>query len=335
MDGNTGEEGGFTEVSYLGGAVRDERVVWRDLREALMRPLPEVPPRYFYDDIGSELFERITGLDAYYQTRTEISILETFGKAIMERVNPRHIIELGSGAGRKIRLLLDAWSRSDVERTCTMLDINELFLRQSITRLTADYSHIRFRGIVGDFTEGFGDLGTAAESGRLIVFFAGTMGNFDPQQRLRFLKDLARTLGPTDSFLVGVDLVKDAARLEAAYDDPEGVTAAFNINMLSVLNRQFEGNFDPTAFRHRALYDQTNAWIEMRLVANRATRVRLEKLDLNLELAQGAEIRTEISCKFTRESLEENARDAGLAIVGWYADPDSLFALALLRRADA
>lgn len=332
MDGNASEEGGFTEVSYLGGAVRDERTV---LREALSRPLPEVPPRYFYDDVGSELFERITGLDAYYQTRTEISILETFGKTIMERVGPRHIIELGSGAGRKIRLLLDAWNRKDVDRTCTMLDINESFLRQSITRLAGDYSQIRFRGIVGDFTEGFGDLGLAAESERLVVFFAGTMGNFDPQQRARFLRDLRQTMGLTDSFLVGVDLVKDSARLEAAYDDPEGVTAAFNINMLSVLNRQFGGNFDPAAFRHRALYDETNAWIEMRLVATRSSRVRLEKLDLDLELAKGAEIRTEISCKFTRTSLEQNARDAGLSVVGWYADPDSLFALALLQRSDA
>lgn len=332
MDGNTREEGTF-EVLHLGGTVRDERVL---LREALTRPLPEVPPRYFYDDVGSELFERITTLDAYYQTRTEISILETFGKTIMERVRPRHIFELGSGAGRKIRLLLDAWSRSDVDRTCTMLDINELFLRQSITRLAADYSDIRFRGIVGDFTEGTEGLGgSTTESERLVVFFAGTMGNFDPQQRRRFLRDLRKTMGPTDSFLVGVDLVKDSKRLEAAYDDPEGVTAAFNINMLSVLNRQFGGNFDPSGFRHRAVYDQTNAWIEMRLVAKRAARVRLEKLDLDLELAQGAEIRTEISCKFTCTSLEQNAHDAGLSVVGWYTDPDSLFALALLRRTDA
>jgi len=338
MDGNTGEEGAFAEVSYLGGAVPDEGGSLRelrDLREALTRTLPEVPPRYFYDDVGSELFERITGLDVYYQTRTEISILETFGKTIMERVAPRHILELGSGAGRKIRLLLDAWGQADVPRTCTMLDINESFLRQSIKRLAPDYSQIRFRGIVGDFTESIGDLGPGVETERLVVFFAGTIGNFDPQQRRRFLSGLARVMGPTDSFLVGVDLVKDSARLEAAYDDPEGVTAAFNINMLSVLNRQFGGNFDSAKFRHRALYDRENAWIEMRLVANHASQVRLEKLDLNLELAEGAEIRTELSCKFTRASLELNAREAGLSVVGWYSDPDSLFALALLRRADA
>jgi L-histidine Nalpha-methyltransferase len=338
MDGNHGEEAGFVEVSHQSTTVRDERTL---LREALLRALPEVPPRYFYDDVGSELFERITELDVYYPTRTEISILETFGEKIMEQASPRHIVELGSGAGRKIRLLLDAWSSSSMERTCTMLDINELFLRQSITRLGADYSDIRFRGIVADFTENIDELGIEAKTGegsqqgRLVVFFAGTMGNFDPQQRRRFLSDLSRVMGPADTFLVGVDLVKDTARLEAAYDDPQGVTAAFNLNMLSVLNRQFAGNFDPTAFRHRALYDEKNAWIEMRLVATRSVRVRLEKLDLDLDLTQGAEIRTELSCKFTRSSLENHAREAGLTITGWYSDPEALFALALLRKADA
>lgn len=328
MDGTSIQESEFVEVSRLSmDQVRDERAI---LREALLRPLPEVPPKYFYDDVGSELFEQITALDAYYQTRTEISILEAFGTAIMASATPQHVIELGSGAGRKIRLLLDAWGSSGPERTCTMLDINELFLRQSITRLGMDYPHIRFRGIVGDFSEGFDDLGTAG--GRLVVFFAGTMGNFDPHQRRRFLGELARVMDSTDTFLVGVDLVKDAARLEAAYDDPEGVTAAFNINMLSVLNRQFAGNFDPSAFRHRARYDKENAWIEMRLVATRPSHVRLEQLDVDLKLAEGAEIRTEISCKFTRDSLEKNAREAGLSVVGWYTDPEALFAVAILRK---
>jgi L-histidine Nalpha-methyltransferase len=269
----------------------------------------------------------------YYQTRTEISILETFGGAIMQRAAPRHIVELGSGAGRKIRLLLDAWSSSEADRTCTMLDINESFLRQSIARLGADYAGIRFRGIVGDFFHGLAELGPPG--GRLVVFFAGTIGNFNPAERRRFLQELSRGMDPTDTFLVGVDLVKDTARLEAAYDDPEGVTAAFNINMLEVLNHRFAGNFDAAAFRHRACYDVENAWIEMRLVATRPSRVRLEKLDLDLNLAEGAEIRTEISCKFTRESLAASAREAGLSIVGWYSDPEELFAVVLLRRSGA
>jgi len=328
MDGTNVEEPEFVEVSRLStDQARDERAI---LREALLRPLPEVPPRYFYDDVGSELFERITTLEVYYQTRTEISILERFGAAMMVQAAPRHVVELGSGAGRKIRLLLDAWGLEGPDRTCTMLDINELFLRQSITRLGADYPHLGFRGIVGDFANGFDDLGIAG--GRLVVFFAGTIGNFDPRERRRFLSELARVMDATDTFLVGVDLVKDVARLEAAYDDPEGVTAAFNINMLSVLNHRFGGNFDPSAFRHRARYDEENAWIEMRLVATRSSHVRLEQLDLDLKFAEGAEIRTEISCKFTRESLEKNAREAGLSVIGWYTDPETLFAVALLRR---
>jgi L-histidine N-alpha-methyltransferase len=331
MDGTTTDESTFVEVSRV--SMRrgpDEGVI---LRESLLRPLPEVPPLYFYDDTGSELFERITELGVYYQTRTELSILEKFGSAIMQLAAPRHIVELGSGAGRKIRVLLDAWGLSSTERTCTMLDINELFLRQSITRLGVDYPSIRFRGIVGDFVHCLTDLGPPG--GRLVVFFAGTMGNFNPAQRRRFLRDLAQGMNATDTFLVGVDLVKDTARLEAAYDDPEGVTAAFNINMLAVLNQRFAGNFDTSAFRHRACYDAENAWIEMRLVATRPSRVRLEKLDLDLNLAEGSEIRTEISCKFTRESLGASAREAGLSIVGWYSDPEALFAVALLRKSDA
>jgi L-histidine Nalpha-methyltransferase len=184
MDGTNVEESVFVEVSRLStNQGCDERTI---LRESLMRSLPEVPPQYFYDDVGSELFERITGLEVYYQTRTEISILETFGAAIMKQTSPRHIVELGSGAGRKIRVLLEAWGSSEPERTCTMLDINELFLRQSITRLGVDYPHIRFRGVVGDFNEGLDDRRPGG--GRFVVFFAGTIGNFAPQQRRRFLQ---------------------------------------------------------------------------------------------------------------------------------------------------
>ena len=327
MDGSSTDEQKVVEVFHLPAASGlDERAL---LRASLTRPLPQVPPLYFYDDVGSALFERITDLSVYYPTRTEISILERFGPAIMKLAAPRHIIELGSGAGRKIRLLLDAWGPLR-DRACTMLDINELFLRQSIERLAQDYPECRFRGLVGDFVHGLGDLGPAG--GRMVVFFAGTMGNLDPAQRRSFLQGLAQNMDTTDTFLVGVDLVKDPARLEAAYDDPDGVTAAFNLNMLEVLNRRFQANFDQAAFRHRALYDPENAWIEMRLVANRPAHVRLEKLDLDLRFAEGAEIRTELSCKFTRESLDACAHEAGLSIAGWYTDPEDLFAVALLRK---
>jgi L-histidine N-alpha-methyltransferase len=303
------------------------------LRRCLARPLPEIPPRYFYDDAGSALFERITELPVYYQTRTEIGILERCSGEIIAAAQPSHIVELGSGAGRKIRLLFDAWGAAARRGACTMLDINELFLRQSIERLSADYPGCRFHGIVGDFVHDLGRLGPPGE--RIIVFFGGTIGNLYPHERHAFLRELAAGMDGTDSLLLGVDLVKDRARLEAAYDDDEGVTAAFNKNMLSVLNRRFDADFDPDHFRHRAFYDERNAWIEMRLVATRKTRAHIRGIATTLELDDGDEIRTEISCKFTRASLDDAARSAGLAVEGWYTDPEALFALALLRKLEA
>jgi L-histidine N-alpha-methyltransferase len=303
------------------------------LRAMLTRALPEIPPVYFYDDQGSELFERITRLDAYYQTRTEISILERSVAAILDDVRPRHLLELGSGAGRKIRLLLDAWGHRGGGETCTMLDVNALFLESSIARLRADYPGCAFRGIVGDFTTDLDRIGPGGE--RLVIFFAGTIGNLYPHEQRAFFADLARRMAPSDALLLGADLVKDRARLEAAYDDPEGVTAAFNKNALRVINRRFGADFEPSAFSHRALYDAENAWIEMRLVASRPMRVRLPTLDLRLDFAAGAEIRTEVSCKFTRASLAAAAAAGGLAVTSFHTDPEQLFALALLRRCDA
>jgi L-histidine Nalpha-methyltransferase len=300
------------------------------LREGLLRPLPEISPRYFYDDVGSELFERITQLPVYYQTRTEISILERYAASIVAAAAPRRIIELGSGAGRKIRLLLDAWGIASRSGTCTMLDINERFVRRSIDRLHADYPGCRFDGVVGDFVKDLARLGPPGH--RLFVFFAGTIGNLYPAERADFLRKLAAGMDDSDAFLVGVDLVKDRSRLEAAYDDPQGVTAMFNRNMLHVLNRSFGGDFVPERFAHRALYDEDQAWIEMRLVATEPSRVTLRSLDLDLEFASGSELRTEISCKFTRDSLAQSAAAAGFEVDGWTTDPEQLFALALLRK---
>jgi L-histidine N-alpha-methyltransferase len=338
------------------------------LRACLSRDLPEIPPRYFYDDHGSALFEQITELPVYYQTRTEIAILERHAAEIIERVRPRHLVELGSGAGRKIRLLLDAWEARDAQhaggepdarpvhgrlragqrgRSCTMLDINAAFLQQSIDRLRADYPGCVFRGVVGDFTEDLHRLGPARAlargTERLIVFFAGTIGNLDPGERRRFLGALAGMMAAGDGLLVGVDLVKDRAELEAAYNDPQGVTAAFNRNVLHVINRRFGADFAPDAFEHHAFYDAEHAWIEMRLRALRPMRVHLRAPGLETEvapgftidLAGGAEIRTEISCKFTMGSVTAAAHEAGLGLAGWFTDPAQRFALALLRRSAA
>lgn len=298
------------------------------LRTMLSRPLPEIPPVYFYDDHGSALFEEITCLPEYYQTRTEIGILERSAAEILAALRPHRLVELGSGAGRKIRLLLDAWRPEGRGASCTMLDVNELFLESSVYRLRADYPELAFKGVVGDFTTDLARLGPGGE--RLIVFFGGTIGNLYPAERRAFLDELACRMEPTDALLLGVDLVKDPGRLEAAYNDAEGVTAAFNRRALCSLNQRFGADFEVEAFEHRAFYDTERAWIEMRLVAMRAMTVRVPALDLHLELVEGAEIRTEVSCKFTRASLEEAAR--GLRVAAWYTDPERLFALALLRK---
>jgi L-histidine N-alpha-methyltransferase len=297
------------------------------LRSMLQRELPEVPSRYLYDDRGSELFEDITGLAVYYQTRTELGILERHAAEIVEAAAPTQLAELGSGAGRKIRLLLDAW-RAPAGASCTMLDVNASFVAASVRRLAADYPAVEFRGAIGDFTRDLARLGPGGR--RMSVFFGGTLGNLQPAEQRAFFAQVARHMRPSDSFLVGVDLIKDVARIEAAYNDPEGVTAEFNKNALRVINHRFGADFDVDAFEHRAFYDRDNAWIEMRLAASRAMQVRLTALDLELRLPAGAEIRTEVSCKFTRASLAAAAR--GLTIAGWYPDPEGLFALALLRR---
>lgn len=292
----------------------------------LSRPLPEVPPRYFYDDLGSALFEEITALPEYYQTRTELGILEASAAEILATVAPLHLAELGSGAGRKIRLLLERMDRG----TCTMLDVNQRFLDDSIRTLGLDYPQIRFRGVAGDMNHDLHLLGPGGS--RLLLFFAGTIGNLHPEERHQLLDHLAQGMAPDDGLLIGVDLVKAPQRLERAYNDSQGVTAAFNRNALSVLNRTFEADFRPESFEHVAFYDPENAWIEMRLRARSPQDVQLKALSFRLSLPAGAELRTEISCKFTRSSLEKVAAAAGLQLQSWYTDAEELFAMAMFRK---
>jgi L-histidine N-alpha-methyltransferase len=296
------------------------------LREGLTRPLREISAKHFYDDRGSALFEQITELDEYYPTRTEIAILERVAQEVMDDARAAQITELGSGAGRKIRLLLDGW-RPVSEGVCTMLDVNERFLSRSIEALGESYPALRFRGVLGDFTRDLDKL-PWHPSPRLTVFFAGTIGNLDPAERRAFFATLAQSMSARDSLLLGVDLVKDVERLERAYNDRAGVTAAFNKNALSVLNARYGADFDLEAFDHRAFFDRDQRWIEMRLRARRPMRVRVAAIDLAFELAEGEEIRTEISCKFTRESLSRDLALSGLEWRRWHTDERGDFALA-------
>jgi L-histidine N-alpha-methyltransferase len=304
----------------------EARAVW----DALHEPLPTIDPKYFYDDRGSELFEKITELDEYYQTRTERRLLQNTAGDIVEAAMPHEMVELGSGAGLKVHLLLDAIRARDLLTSCVLLDINESFLSTSVHRLSADYPEMLVRGVVGDFTRDLDAIGVGPR--RLFVFFAGTIGNLHPDSLPAFLAMVRRTMTPDDRFLVGLDVVKDPDRLEAAYNDSLGVTAEFNRNMLSVLNDRFGTDFDPWGFEHVAFWDPERQWIEMRLRARAPATVTMPGDDRTLVFEKGEEIRTEISCKYTRESFAGKLEGSGLELDRWWTDPDELFALALFRR---
>ena len=302
-----------------------------EVREGLARrTLPELPCKYFYDERGSDLFEAITELPEYYQTRTETALLEEHAASIVRATAPVELAELGSGAGRKIRLFLDAMRSRDSLQSVALLEISEGYLRESVDRLQADYPEAEVRGIVGDFEHDLAALGPGG--GRLLLFLAGTIGNLHPDAVPAFFRSAAGVLARSDGFLVGVDLVKDPARLHAAYNDAAGVTAEFNLNILRVLNDRLGADFDPQDFEHRAFYDEGRQWIEMRLRARRKVTARIPGAGTTVTLAAGGEIRTELSCKYTRESLASRLAGTGLVLDRWITDRENLFASALLRR---
>ncbi len=325
------------------GAVRLERRSAdsreRDLEElsrSLREPLPRIPSRFFYDDLGSELFEQICELPEYYPTRTERALLERIAPEIAARTRAETLVEIGSGAATKTRLLLDALARQGTLRLYVPIDVAETTTRRIAAELTEEYPGLAVHGILGNFLADLAPLpGAPAESGgpRLAIFLGGTIGNLNPEEAASFLSNLHAALAPNDAFLLGVDRTKPIARIEAAYNDSAGVTAAFNLNILRETNRIAEGNFDPAGFRHRAFFDVEQSRIEMRLVALRAQRVTLRALDLTLEFAPGDEILTEISTKYDRPRAERLLAAAGFSITSWFTDPEDLFALILARRA--
>ncbi|HEY8638806.1 MAG TPA: L-histidine N(alpha)-methyltransferase [Solirubrobacteraceae bacterium] len=303
-------------------AVAAERSLADDVLDGLTRPFKELPPKHFYDTRGSELFDRICELPEYYPTRTERSILSSRGPEIMEGVD--ELVELGSGSADKARILLAAGGA----RRYVGVDVSESALRGAAAELAADLPHVRIHGVVADFERHLDRL-PAAEGPRLVAFLGGTIGNFPPGSRRRFLRRLAKGLGPDDRLLLGTDLVKDPAIIEAAYNDAEGVTAEFNLNVLRVLNRELGADFDLDSFEHVAFFDREREWIEMRLRALRPQLVTIPALGLRVSLTHREEIRTEISAKFTHERLSGDLAAAGLAIDEVLTDPDGLFALSL------
>jgi L-histidine Nalpha-methyltransferase len=303
-----------------------------DVRAGLTSPFKELSPRYFYDERGSELFERITELEEYYPTRCEREILAGESGAICEAANrPASLIELGSGSARKTRVLLDAMSEAGCLETYCPVDISEEITRETAEQIASEYDGATVRGLVCDFEF---DLERVPVGGpRVIALLGGTIGNFAPHQRAGFLRRIANLLGPDDRFLLGTDLVKDPEILEAAYNDAAGVTAEFNKNVLAVLNRELGADFDLDSFEHVARWDPENLWMDIRLRSLANQVINFEALAMLVPFAAGEEMRTEISTKFLRPGLEGIYAEAGLELTDWWTDEDGLYALSLARAA--
>jgi L-histidine N-alpha-methyltransferase len=301
-----------------------------DVRAGLTASPKSLPPKYFYDKRGSELFDEITRLPEYYPTRTERWILTAHAAEIAAVTRAETLIELGSGTSEKTRLLLDALSAGGTLRNFVPFDVDAAVLKHASEAVAVNYPSVDVHAVVGDFEHHLGLL--PGDGRRLIAFLGSTIGNFEPVGRADFLTAVRATLAPGDSFLLGTDLVKDTSRLVAAYDDAAGVTAAFNRNVLAVLNRELGADFDLTAFDHVAFWNADQEWIEMRLRSTRAQAVHIPALDLDVSFAAGEEIRTEISAKFRRARVLQELVLAGLQPVRWWTDPADDFALSLYDR---
>jgi L-histidine N-alpha-methyltransferase len=311
----------------LARALRD------DVRTGLTAMPKSVPPKWFYDDRGCELFDAITRLPEYYPTETERSILRACAPEIAATSAADTLVELGSGTSDKTRTLLDAMVRESRLERFVPFEVNESTLRATADAIIQDYPGVQVHGVVGDFERHLGAL--PRDGRRMIAFLGSTIGNFAPPERKQFLSELAGVMAPGDSLLLGTDLVKDPERLERAYNDPQGVTAEFNLNLLRVLNRELEADFDLDAFEHVAFFDPGAEWIEMHLRSTRGQTVRIAALDLDVPFTAGELMRTEISAKFRRTGVTAELASAGLRLDHWFTDPAGDFAVSLSSLADA
>ena len=287
----------------------------------------ELSPKWLYDARGSELFEEITRLPEYYPTRREREILSARAASVARLSRADTLVELGSGSSAKTRLLLAALRASGRLRRFVPFDVSESVLRPSAEQIAREFPGLQVHAVVGDFERHLDAIPGGGR--RLFVFLGGTIGNLKPPARARFLASVARALGPEDAFLLGTDLLKDPRRLERAYDDARGVTAAFNLNVLRVLNRELGAGFEPARFRHRARFDREQRWIEMLLVADAPHAVEVRELGLSLEFHPDEPLRTEVSTKFAPAQVGEELAAAGLELIDWWTDAHRDFALSL------
>jgi L-histidine N-alpha-methyltransferase len=316
--------------------VADERArhatMARDVRAGLGRRPKTLPPKYFYDAVGSALFERITRLPEYYLTRAEHALLQRWAAEIMARSAPGEIVELGAGSPAKVRRLLAAANGGGPVRRYLPVDVAVEGIASAARDLERDYPDVEVHGIAGDFEHDLAHVPPARDR-RLVAFLGSTLGNLEPVERTGLFGHIRRLLGAEDRVLLGVDLVKDRRALHAAYNDAEGVTAEFNRNILRVVNRGLGADFAPEAFRHHAYFNERASRIEMHLVPDQRQQVRVRDLDLDVEIEPQETVWTESSYKFTRDVVRDMLVAAGLALESWYTDGASTFALALAARA--
>ena len=312
------------EPGWADAQLRDEA------RRALgTRPIV-LPPRWLYDQRGSELFSAITGLAEYYQTEAEREVLGRYASEIAEVTGADTVIELGSGTSDKTRTLLDSFWDTGQLRRFVALDVSRTTLVDAAERLAARYPGLQVRAVVGDFTQHLEEL--PAEGQRLVAFLGGTVGNFYPDERCDFFRSVAATLRPGEWFLLGVDLVKSLDRLVPAYFDSTGITAEFIANALAVLNRELGADFDLTCFDYIPFWDPVEERMDLRLRCAQGQLVRVPGLDLDIELSAGEEIRVEISAKFRLDDLASELEEAGLVVESRWTDHRDDFALCLVRR---
>ncbi|MEU8777216.1 L-histidine N(alpha)-methyltransferase [Streptomyces sp. NPDC048606] len=301
-----------------------EKALASDVLSGLTRTPKELPPKWFYDARGSELFEEITRLPEYYPTRAEREILLERAQEIAAVSGARTLVELGSGSSEKTRHLIEAMPALE---TYVPVDVSESALTGAAEALLAAHPGLRVHALVADFTKPL-HLPATREP-RLVVFLGGTIGNLLPPERAAFLASVRAMLSPGDALLLGTDLVKDEAVLVAAYDDAQGVTAEFNKNVLAVIDRELGADFHTADFAHVAVWNREREWIEMRLRARSAVTVKVRALDLVVPFEAGEEILTEVSAKFRQDGVREELSSAGLELTHWWTDSAGRFALSL------
>ena len=302
-----------------------------EVAEGLSLPQKELSPKYFYDQRGSELFEEITRLEEYYPTRTERAMLERWMPSLVRRLGTQALVELGAGSAEKTRVILDAMRAAGTAELYVPIDVSATFLSQTAARLRREYPRLAVEPAIADIAEEL-NLPRRLPRPALFAFLGSTIGNFYPPAAIRLLARIRAAMEPGDRLLMGVDLRKDIARVEAAYNDARGVTAAFNRNMLLVLNHELGADFDPDAFHHRAFYEREAHRIEMHLVARDTQLVTIPGLGV-IRFEAGESLRTEISCKHDRESVAQLFEAAGLELEEWRTDQESLFGLVVGVRA--